>query len=70
MSQHKYFNLAAISTAIVQILLSYTLLASANYQQAPDDNVYQREHSLVKPYQGSGMVSNDCVDSVIPASQS
>lgn len=35
-------------------------LTLANYQQPSDntDNVYQREHSLVKPYQGTGMVSD------------
>lgn len=34
----------------------------ANFQQPASDNFYQREHSLVKPYQGSGMVSNQSRD--------
>lgn len=43
----------------ILLTLIVTLLASnANLQQPNfDTNVYQREHSLVKPYQGAGMVS-------------
>uniref|UniRef100_A0A6G1S9P6 VIP36-like protein n=1 Tax=Aceria tosichella TaxID=561515 RepID=A0A6G1S9P6_9ACAR len=53
------------SSIRVGCLLAFILLAAvtihtfpttfAQFQQPSSDNVYQREHSLVKPYQGSGM---------------
>lgn len=52
----KIYLFIALSIAI------HYFAAEANYQQ-DNENLYQREHSLVKPYQGSGMVSN--VDSII-----
>lgn len=36
------------------IAAHFGLLALADYQQ---QDVYQKEHSLLKPYQGAGMVS-------------
>lgn len=48
------FYLIVLTVAV----FTTNLPASAHFQQQPStDNVYQREHSLVKPYQGSGMVS-------------
>lgn len=59
-SQRYYLlRLTAVKLAVVCLLLPLllTVLVSADIQYAPE-NVYQREHSLVKPYQGGGMVSN------------
>jgi len=50
-----------MSKMISLIVMFFTFLdltLATDYQQGNIDNVYQREHSLVKPYQGSGMVSS------------
>lgn len=51
-------NAPFIALSILLFMFFSTTLAQ-DYQQGNIDNVYQREHSLVKPYQGSGMVSTD-----------
>lgn len=48
-----------IALALTAITTHSTLIAptlAQDYQKGNIDDVYQREHSLVKPYQGSGMV--------------
>lgn len=50
---HYLLTLAATLAVASQILL---LVVQAQ-SQSTSDNLYQREHSLVKPYQGGGMVS-------------
>lgn len=44
-----------ISVALVLFSIATAYTALGQFQQPASDNVYQREHSLVKPYQGSGM---------------
>lgn len=42
-------------SSILYVIFFQLLLASAQYRDADIDSLYTREHSLVKPYQGSGM---------------
>lgn len=55
----KIYLFIALSIAII-LKAHYYFVVEANYQQ-DNENLYQREHSLVKPYQGSGMVSYDSI---------
>lgn len=60
MNQSKSHYLLLASFILPTILIISTLYnfvkADVSYQQQPqDDHIFQREHSLVKPYQGSGM---------------
>ena len=53
MSQQQILLSAILSTLfVVSIVTVY-----ADFQPPSSNDIYQREHSLVKPYQGSGMVS-------------
>ena len=45
----------AIVLAVVSLLIATNVIGQ--FQSPSSDDVYQREHSLIKPYQGSGMVS-------------
>ena len=48
-------TMAANCLVILVFLIATAHIALTQFQPPTSDNVYQREHSLVKPYQGSGM---------------
>lgn len=51
-------NLRFYLLVVIATIITFLDPSIADFQQQDTDNVYQREHSLVKPYQGAGMVSN------------
>lgn len=55
MSRAEYFRLAV--GLLVFAISVFNSLVLADFQQPAADNLHIREHSLVKPYQGSSMVS-------------
>lgn len=50
------FDMRLYLIAVALAVASLTCPLSADYEQQNSD-VHQREHSLLNPYQGSGMVS-------------
>lgn len=51
-------NRSSSFVLVTAAIFALQVFVVANIQTEPEaDDVFQREHTLVKPYQGSGMVS-------------